>query len=566
MDQLAQHVLEHSSLEDALHKLCKQGVKQKYGRSLEGLDQLAAQLRHRRRQLLDRYNLQPLLDELSRQVHSLVQRELEAIRQQVAAEEESFNQELESFLEQADDTVRRLEQMRSGERRATVQACARLEKKFEELFLQKHNLAAEARELRNQESMRLASLQQVPKSPGRALQKLKGYQPIEPSVRTELNSLCELADQFAALERAQAGPGFSGTELVGMNEALGLVNRVLDMERLESKLRRGTLSTDDESLVAEMLGHDAYASLKIIEELREALLQAGYLHGDHDCLKLSPRAIRRIGQKALADIFSNLDKSHFGGHETAQRGPGQPHTIDTKAYGFGDSFNVHLSRTLMNALLRDASRIPISISPDDFEVYNERRTIECSNVLMLDLSYTMAQNRKLKAAKKVVLALDNLIRTRFPRDTLHIVGFATYARQLTSDELPHVSLTLGNPFTNMQDGLRLSEKLISRDRGRNRQIIIITDGEPTAFCRDGDLYVDYPPTPEIFLETMKEVTRLTRKGIVINTFMLDDSPLLVEFVEQMTRTNKGRAFYSAPHKLGEYLLVDYLARRRRLIN
>jgi uncharacterized protein with von Willebrand factor type A (vWA) domain len=118
----------------------------------------------------------------------------------------------------------------------------------------------------------------------------------------------------------------------------------------------------------------------------------------------------------------------------------------------------------------------------------------------------------------------------------------------------------------MQDGLRLSEKLISRDRGRNRQIIIITDGEPTAFCREGDLHVDYPPTPEIFLETMKEVTRLTRKGIVINTFMLDDRPLLVEFVEQMTRTNKGRAFYSTPHKLGEYLLVDYLARRRRLIN
>lgn len=566
MDELAEHALEQNSLEQAMLKLCKSGVEQKYDDSLDGLDELASRLRRRRQQLLDRYTLEPLLRQLSERIRSLVRRELEALREKISSEEEKLNRQTESFLEQTADTVDRLEQMRSGRRRATAQACARMEKKFEELFLQKHELEAQSRALRSEEAQRLAALQQVPNSPSRALEKLKGYQPLDPSVRDALASLGEMADKIAAAERIQLQPGLSGSEPVGLDEASELVNRILGMERLEAKLRKGGIGPAEEPLLAEMLGADALACLNTIAKLQAELLRAGYLESGRNGLKLTPRAMRRIAQKALADIFSNLDRSHLGGHEIARKGAGQPDMSDTKAYGFGDSFNVHLSRTLMNALVRDAGRIPLDITPADFEVYNERRATDCSSVIMLDLSYTMSQNRKLPAAKKVVLALDSLIRTRFPRDTLHIVGFATYARELTREELPHVNLALGNPFTNIQDGLRLAEKIISRERGRNRQIILITDGEPTAFCRDGDLYVDYPPTPEIFAETMKEVARLTRKGIVINTFMLDDRALLVDFVERMTKLNKGRAFFSTPHRLGEYLLLDYLARRRRLIN
>jgi uncharacterized protein with von Willebrand factor type A (vWA) domain len=338
------------------------------------------------------------------------------------------------------------------------------------------------------------------------------------------------------------------------------------MGRLENKLRKGILSPADESLLAETLGPDAVECLGAIGQIEGELLRAGYLELGSDGLKLSPRAIRRIGSKALSNVFSRLGRGHLGGHRTVLKGIGQPDTATTKKYDFGDSFNIDLGKTLMNAVTRDPGRLPIDISPDDFEAYGERRTTDCSNALMIDLSYTMSQNGKLQAAKKVGFALNSLIRTRFPRDTLHIVGFATYARELTPEELLQVSLNLGNPFTNVQDGFRLAEELISRDRARNRQIILITDGEPTAFCRDGDLFVDYPPSPEMFQETMKEVVRLTRRRIVINTFMLDSQPHLVEFVEQMTTVNKGRAFFSSPQKLGEYLLIDYLARRRRLIN
>lgn len=566
MDQLAENMLEKSTLQQAMLKLCTHGVKQRYCDPLDGLDQLASRVRELRQRMQNTFSLDPLLDQLSRQIQTLVQRELETLREKLESAERQLNEETASFLDRSSTLVKKLEQMRAGARRTSSQACARLEKEFEELFLHKHDLEAKAKALRSEEASRLAVLQQVPKAPAGALRKLKNYQPMDASVGRSLAELKALANEIASLERAQTQPGFSGVRSVGLEEAVEMVKRMLDMERLEARLKKGALNPADHSLLTDILGQDAFEWLDAVERLKEELLRTGYLDPSGEEFRLSPRAIRRVGQKALSDIFSALAKGRLGEHQTDHKGAGQPDVASTKPYGFGDSFNIHLGKTLKSALLRDACRIPIDISPNDFEVYNERRSASCSSVLMIDLSYTMGQDRKLQAAKKVTLALDSLIRSRFPRDTLHIVGFATYARELSREELPRVNLTLGNPFTNIQDGLRLAEKLISRDRGANRQVILITDGEPTAFCKDGALYVDYPPTPEIFMETMKEVLRLTRKGIVINIFMLDDRPSLTEFVEQITRTNKGRAFFSTPQNLGAYLLVDYLTRRRRTIN
>ncbi|GAB4345170.1 MAG: VWA domain-containing protein [Candidatus Abyssubacteria bacterium] len=566
MDQLAEHMLEKGSLEQALLTLSRQGVHQRYSDSLDGFDQLASRLRELRRQLQEQYTLEPLLKQLSDLAQSLIHKELEALRREISASEKDLYEKIESFLDRSDNVIRKLEEMRCGKRRTTAQGCAKLEKEFEQLFLDKHELEAQEKALRQEEASRLAVLQQIFGSPGRAFDKLKNYRPHDPSVAEAMKRLAGAADKIASLERAQVQPGLSGTESVGLEDAISLVKRLFDMERLEGRLKKGTLSTVDQSILAELLGPDALVNLDSIVRLKERLASAGYLDTGNEGLKLSPRAIRRIGQKALSDIFSTLARGQIGGHQTHRKGAGQADIAATKTYKFGDSFNIHLSKTLMNALVRDAGRVPLDIVPADFEVFEEQRSAGCSNVLMLDLSYTMAQNGKLQAAKKVIFALDSLIRTRFPRDTLHIVGFATYARELSREELPYVTLTLGNPFTNIQDGLRLAEKLISRYNTRNRQIILITDGEPTAFCRDGDLYVDYPPTPEIFVETMKEVVRITRKGIVINTFMLDSRPGLIEFVERMTRANKGRAFFSSPHNLGQYLLVDYLSHRKRVIN
>lgn len=173
------------------------------------------------------------------------------------------------------------------------------------------------------------------------------------------------------------------------------------------------------------------------------------------------------------------------------------------------------------------------------------------------------------AAKRVALALDHLVRTRFPRDSFFIVGFYTRARELRVQDLPEATWNMGDPFTNLQEGLMVAERLISRHPSTSPQVIVITDGQPTAYFVGKELRVEWPMgfggvSPRAARETLKQVHRLTRRGVTINTFMLDNAPELVSFVEQMTRQNRGRAFYTRPSQLGSYVMVDYMSKKRKL--
>jgi len=166
-------------------------------------------------------------------------------------------------------------------------------------------------------------------------------------------------------------------------------------------------------------------------------------------------------------------------------------------------------------------------------------------------------------AKKVALALHALLRSQFPRDTLHIVGFSLYAREFKPEQLPGLSWSEWNIGTNMHHGFQLARQLLGRHKGPNKQVIMVTDGEPTAHMEGGEAQFAYPPTRHTFQETLKEARRCTREGITINTFMLEQSHTLVAFVEQMARINHGRAFFATPDRLGEYVLVDYVRNKRR---
>jgi uncharacterized protein with von Willebrand factor type A (vWA) domain len=173
------------------------------------------------------------------------------------------------------------------------------------------------------------------------------------------------------------------------------------------------------------------------------------------------------------------------------------------------------------------------------------------------------------AAKRVALAMDQLIRTRFPRDHFAVVGFSTVARELSVRELPEVSWDMGDPFTNLQGGLQVAEDLIRKFPSASPQILVITDGQPTAYYRNGELRVEWPSgiggvSPHAVAETLKSVHRITKMGATINTFMLDDAPELVGFVERMTQINRGRAFYTQPTQLGSFLMVDYISHRKVL--
>ena len=220
----------------------------------------------------------------------------------------------------------------------------------------------------------------------------------------------------------------------------------------------------------------------------------------------------------------------------------------------------------MNAVERNGAGVPVRLAPDDFEVVRTETQTHAATVLMLDMSRSMIFNGCFLPAKKVALALNALIRGQFPRDSLHIVGFSLYAREFKASELPELSPSGTNIGTNMHAAFMLARTLLGRQKGGNKQIIMITDGEPTAHMEDGEAEFSYPPTRRTLQETLKEVQRCTREGITINTFMLERSPWLTRFVEEMARINRGRAFFTTPDRLGEYVVVDFVSSRRRPIS
>jgi uncharacterized protein with von Willebrand factor type A (vWA) domain len=299
------------------------------------------------------------------------------------------------------------------------------------------------------------------------------------------------------------------------------------------------------------------------------LSNAGYLAQREGRTTLTPKGVRKLGQLALRDIYQGLLRDRSGGHQSDHRGVTQRRPEEARPYTFGDPFELDVVATLRHALARGRVR-PLQIAPEDFQVHATDRTTTSSTVLLLDMSWSMSWEGRFAAAKRVALALESLIRAKFPRDYFAIVGFYTRAVELKLRDLPEASWNMGDPFTNLQDGLRLASELLAKHPSPNQHVIVITDGQPTAYFLRGRLYCEWPLSfggisMRAAQETLKEVERVTRRGIVINTFMLDDSPSLRAFVERMTKINKGRALYTRPDRLGQYLLVDYLAKKKKRV-
>jgi uncharacterized protein with von Willebrand factor type A (vWA) domain len=349
-----------------------------------------------------------------------------------------------------------------------------------------------------------------------------------------------------------------------------LMEELAQMEQLERQLRRAqdpaSLEKLDPAEVEKVLGAEAAQDLKRLSELAKKLEEAGYLERIGDRLELTARAIRKIADKALRDIFAHLKRDRFGRHVIDHRGGGGDRTDDAKRYEFGDPFLLDLKETLMNAVERSGPGTPVRLTPDDFEVFRTELLTQAATVVMLDLSRSMIYNGCFMPAKKVALALHALIHGQFPRDQLHIVGFSLYAREFSPAQLPPLGPSDSAVGTNMQAGFMLARQLLGRQKCANKQIIMITDGEPTAHMEGGEAEFSYPPTARTLRETLKEVQRCTREGITINTFMLEQSDMLTAFVEQMTRINRGRAFFATPERLGEYVLVDYVSAKRKAVS
>jgi uncharacterized protein with von Willebrand factor type A (vWA) domain len=358
---------------------------------------------------------------------------------------------------------------------------------------------------------------------------------------------------------------FFGEDPLSMGEAMGLMDRLQQMDRLESQLERGSFRPDDvdRSLAQQLLGDEARQAIDQLRKLTEMLEKAGYVERKGRRMELTPRGMRRIGQSALRDIFDQLKKTRMGQHQLWRGGLGNDASDELKEYEYGDPFLLDLKETLFNSLVREGPKLPLKMEAKDFVVHRTEHVTQASTVLMIDMSRSMFLRGCFLAAKKVAIALDSLIRSQYPRDSLYVVGFSNYAVELKPQTLPQLALNDYVYGTNMQHGFQLARSLLAKHRG-NRQIIMITDGEPTAHLEDnGRAYFAYPPTFKTIQQTLREVRRCTRDRIVINTFMLERGPYLTEFINQMTRINKGRAFFVSPDRLGEYVLVDYVSGKQR---
>jgi uncharacterized protein with von Willebrand factor type A (vWA) domain len=365
---------------------------------------------------------------------------------------------------------------------------------------------------------------------------------------------------------------FSGDDPLGMGDAADAAGRLRDLDELESFLRSAnspaSLSEVDLDKVRRHLGDDAANSLDRLSKLAKQLADAGLIDQREGRFELTPKGIRRIGQQALSDLFGQLNKDRVGNHRTSFTGVGHDREETTKAYEFGDPFNLDLSRTVHNAVRRGGSGIPVKLTPDDFEVIETESLTRSATVLLLDLSLSMPMRDNFVPAKKMALALHTLITSRFPRDYLGLVGFSEVARAIEPEDLPTVSWDYVYG-TNLQHGLILARKMLAHQQG-TKQIILVTDGEPTAHVVPYDsgvgydVYFNYPPVPETLELTLAEVMRCTRANITINTFLLDPDRGLQGFVEQLARINRGRTFATSPDELGDYVLVDFLAHKTTL--
>ena len=642
---MSDDLMADGDLWSALRRLLQQGMRNPEGAQMPGLQEMLEQLKRRRQQQLDRYDLGTALEDVKKKLAEVqkteregIQRRLDEAGERVAKGEmpEDIRRQLAEMAAQRKDALDKLPEDPAGQIRdlqkyefmdpdahrqfwdllrslrqqmlqpflqgmqqalqnMTPQDMAQMREMLSDLNRMLRDKAqgkdpnfqtfkdkwgqffpgAESLEqLLEQMRRQMAQMQSLMQSMsgeqrGQLQDMMRSLLAKDERLEAQLAQLAQMLNQVAPPGDLNRRYNFRGDDELTLQQALELMDQLQQMDQLEKQLRRARSPEDLEKIdgeqLAQLLGEDASRDFERLREITRKLEEAGYLERKGDRLELTARAIRKIGDKALTDIFTRLTRDRFGRHAIEHRGAGGDRTDDAKRYEFGDPFLLDLRETLMNAVERQGPGTPVRLIPDDFEVFRTELSTQAATVVMLDLSRSMINNGCFLPAKKVALALHALIRGQFPRDRLHILGFSLYAREFEPSQLPSLGASEWNIGTNMHAGFQLSRQLLGRAKCSNKQIIMITDGEPTAHMEDGEAQFAYPPTRRTLQETLKEVQRCTREGITINTFMLERSEMLAAFVEQMARINRGRAFFAAPERLGEYILVDYVRSKRRFV-
>lgn len=577
---LSDHLLEEEGVRRALRDLTRRGFKSEDGqRSVKGIRDFLREADEKRKELLNKYS--PDSFKLTPQEQKALSDKLNSLAEKLEAYHEKMRNFMERMSGKYADRMDELGQKMREAYERYQQLQNRLQQQIQERGMR------DPSKMRGQDPQSLMDmlermsklledenfLKNLPNMMDQAAQNLENMlDNLDSMSQEQLQQLSDMMSQMQQLEQLMNQFPFQGSQRMGMGEAGQILSQLRGLERFLRWGQRGMGDPSELNLdeLRELLGEEAYEHLEYLKGVEQMLEEEGYIVRTSHGLRLTPKGMRKIGDKALREIFQMLNKGRWGNHATSLRGSHGDRMEETKTYEFGDPLNVNISETLLNALEKRKKGEKLRIAPEDFSVHRVEYSTVSETALLIDVSYSMLMNDALHAGKKVALALHRLIQTKYPQDTLHLVAFRSNAKLIQAEDLPSiVSLTYFMEHgTDIKEALRYARKLLGSNRSANRQIILITDGEPTAATLDrgGRLHSGWGSAllhSRIVHETLKEVKRCTQSGIKINTFMLGADFYRQGFIDQLSRLNTGRVFYTTPDQMGNYIVVDYLNNKRK---
>ncbi|MEX1046615.1 MAG: hypothetical protein WD757_04400 [Actinomycetota bacterium] len=617
LDEMSEEILSGVDAQSALQRLMGRGIEGRFS----GMDAIRARLRQARRQEQESLDLQGPLRDLEERLDEVLEKERTALsfraeddarmREQFLDSlapdlpgklrelrdyrfvdpeaQRGFDELMESLKQQILDSQFR--NMTQGMKNLSPEEIARFKDMLSELnsmiearergepydfegFMERHGdffpeKPRSLDELLKQMARRMAAMSRLmaslPEEQRQELQELAAQMMEDLDLQFEAGRLSShLSGMFPGMPWDEPALG-AGDEAMPMSATVDALERLHDFEELERAMKGdyagASIDDVDEEALHRTLGDEAVGDLRRLKEIERALENAGLVTRRQGRLEVTPRGARKLGERALTRVFERLRRDREGVHEAREAGGQAEPTGATRPWQFGDSGQIAVQRSVFNAVVREGpSEGAVRIAPDDLELVEAETRTEAATALLLDLSFSMPLRGHFVPAKRMALALHALIEGRYPHDTLYLIGFSNYARRMDPADLaaPGFERVYG---TNMQHAFNLAGRLLSQHPRATRQVIMVTDGEPTAHLEGEDAFFAWPPVPETVRLTLKEAMRLARDGVTLNVFMLEDSPGLIRFMERLAKLTAGRIFLMSGEQAGDFVLRDYVKQR-----
>jgi uncharacterized protein with von Willebrand factor type A (vWA) domain len=616
LEEMSGELLSGQGADAALSRMIRQGIRGRFN----GLDALRARLRQNRRDEQERLNLEGPLQEIRERLDEILEDERRTLSFRAEDDARLREQQLDSLPPDAAGQIKELRDYRFVEPEAQRKFDELLEwLKEQVLGSYFRNLTQGLQNMSPQEMQRLKDMlaelnsmidardrsepydfagfmqrygdffPENPKSLDELLENMarrmaamsRLLASLSPEQRAELQALAEamLGDMDLAFEVDRLASSLNsmfpsmpwddaalaaGDEAMPMQATVDALERMSDYEQLDRSMRAdyagASLEDVDEDQLRRTLGEDAVRDVRRLKEIERALERAGLVVRRGGRLQVTARGARKLGERALIRVFEQLRRDREGQHDARKAGGAAEPTGATKPWLFGDTGQIAVQRSVFNAVVRSGPGRAVRIEPDDFELIETEARTEAATALLLDLSFSMPLRGHWIPAKRMALALHALIEGRYPQDTLYLVGFSDYARPMKPEDLA-ASGWERVYGTNMQHAFNLAGRLLSQHSRATKQVIMVTDGEPTAHLEGEEVFFSWPPVRETIDKTLREAMRLAKAGVTLNVFMLEDTPGLQRFMERLARLTNGRVFHTKGEGLGEFVVRDYVRRR-----